>query len=77
MDNNSKEDKQSLPYDKEDVFNINNTASANDCTGLIPTPPKDGKEADSYVEIYKIPKPQRENAQDVEKRASSAQEGEF
>lgn len=40
-----------------DILNKNNTVvSATECTGLMPTPPCDMSEADSYTDIYVVPK---------------------
>ena len=36
---------------------INATASANDCTGLIPTPVKSDAEAESYNELFSVYQP--------------------
>lgn len=41
---------------------VNTVASAGDCTGLIPTPPLSEAEAESYQDIYDIPK--SEHSQD-------------
>lgn len=43
------------PYDNDQFYDITQTISANDCTGLEPTPPKDEAAADSYGDIYPIP----------------------
>lgn len=32
-------------------------ASATECTGLIPTPPADEAQAQSYAQLYPIPQP--------------------
>lgn len=40
------------PYDDYDPLDV---ASANDCTGLIPTPPTDEAEMEAYGELCKIP----------------------
>ena len=34
----------------------NGVVSANECTGMMPTPPEDYDEAEAYNEIYVIPK---------------------
>ncbi len=40
----------------EQIYNeMFSVASATECTGLIPTPPVDKAEADSYTDIYDIP----------------------
>lgn len=43
--------------DPEDVV------SGTECTGLIPTPPITEAEAESYAQLYTVPKPQRERPQ--------------
>ena len=41
----------------DDVLNkIDSVASATECTGLMPTPPETEEEAESYNEIYVVPK---------------------
>ena len=35
---------------------VSNSASATECTGLMPTPPENEEEAESYNEIYVVPK---------------------
>ena len=41
----------------DDILNkIDSVASATECTGLMPTPPENEAEEDSYNEIYVIPK---------------------
>ena len=41
----------------DDVMNkIDSVASATECTGLMPTPPENEEEAESYNDIYVIPK---------------------
>ncbi len=42
----------------EQLYNeMFSVASATECTGLIPTPPVDKSEADSYTDIYHVPVP--------------------
>lgn len=38
------------------LYKINSVASATECTGLIQIPPNDEEEADSYTDIYVVPK---------------------
>ena len=58
--------KKSSDY-AEDVLNkIDSVASATECTGLMPTPPENEEEADSYNDIYVIPK--TENSKEKELR---------
>lgn len=40
------------------IQNLETVASATECTGLIPTPPITPGEAESYVDLYTIPKPE-------------------
>lgn len=64
MDKNKTENKQLLQPEKaldEDLFfDIDQVASATECTGLIPTPPLSEEEAESYTDIYTIPKPEKD-----------------
>lgn len=39
---------------------LDTVASATECTGLIPTPPLSESEAESYTDIYTIPKPEND-----------------
>ena len=41
-------------YDLENE--INSVVSQTECTGLIQVPPQDEEEAESYTEIYTVPK---------------------
>ena len=47
------------PMSEEELFfeEANLTASATECTGLMPTPPISPEEAESYTDIYSIPQP--------------------
>ena len=49
---------QSRPIDEIEDFDT--VASASECTGLIPTPPVNESQAESYTDIYTIPKPSKE-----------------
>lgn len=49
---------QSRPIDEIEDFDT--VASASECTGLIPTPPVNEAQAESYTDIYTIPKPSKE-----------------
>lgn len=44
------------PYD-DDYDDWETIASSNDCTGLVPTPPKTEGEAESYADLMNIPQP--------------------
>ena len=54
-----KDKKAPMPYDSsddEELFNnLFDVASATECTGLMPTPPLNEAEAESYSKIYDIP----------------------
>lgn len=52
-------DKQGLPPNDHDekfyLDDIMDVASATDCTGLMPTPPANEAEAESYTDLYPVP----------------------
>lgn len=54
-----KQEKPIRPYnDQDDRYLFDNeesVASATDCTGMIPTPPVEEAEVNSYSEIFDIP----------------------
>lgn len=60
MDIINKQLLQSRPID--DIDEYDNVASSMDCTGLIPTPPVNEAQAESYTDIYAIPKPSKEQS---------------
>ena len=45
-----------IDYEKDLLTDTTSVASANECTGLMPTPPNDIYEAESYTNIYCVPK---------------------
>lgn len=46
------------PYGDDSGYEDGETiASSNDCTGLVPTPPKTEGEAESYSDLMNIPQP--------------------
>ncbi len=52
-------EKQVLPLqDNDSFFDTDTVASSTECTGLIPAPPLSDEEAESYTDIYSIPKPE-------------------
>ena len=57
------------PHEKFDdiIFDVDTVASATECTGLIPTPPISEEAADSYTELYTIPKPVQEKNNGLQK----------
>lgn len=63
------DDPQALQPNDENLYDINIMASANDCTGLIPTPPASEPEADSYTNMYAIPKPTAASPREIEQQA--------
>lgn len=59
-------EKNSADY-SEDVLNkIDSVASATECTGLMYRPPETEEEAESYTDIYVVPK--AENSREKELR---------
>lgn len=46
---------------EDSLFDVDTVASSMECTGLIPTPPASDAEAESYTELYTIPKPENEH----------------
>ena len=69
--------KQGYPaYDVDKFYDVEAVVSYNDSTGLIPTPPKNESEAESYSDLLNIPQPkgevdngfQRVRPQDVKKK---------
>lgn len=56
-----KPNKQMAPppgRDEDDVLSsVDTVSSSTECTGLIQTPPVSESEADSYADLYTIPKP--------------------
>lgn len=50
-----------LYQDEHDPFaHLDFVASSSDCTGLVPTPPCNEEEAESYAQLHNIPKPQND-----------------
>lgn len=69
--------KQGYPsYDDDKFYDVEQVVSSNDCTGLIPTPPKNEYEAESFSDLMNVPQPkgevdngfQRVRPQDVDKK---------
>ncbi len=44
--------------DEDSFFNGECVVSSTDCTGLIQSPPASEDEAESYTDIYNVPKPE-------------------
>lgn len=68
-DKNKPENKQMAPKDDDDEYIYsctNSVVSGTECTGLIPTPPEADSEADSYSDLYTIPKPPVNNSKKTE-----------
>jgi phosphoserine aminotransferase len=64
-DKSKPENKQMAPKDDDDEYIYsctNSVVSGTECTGLIPTPPETDSEADSYSDLYTIPKPPVNNS---------------
>lgn len=60
----SKKKKRTIPLKdnhRDDVQNLSTVASTTECTGLIPVPPEDEQGAESYRDLYNIPKPDIED----------------
>ena len=53
-------DPQSLQSVEDVYFDLDDIASATECTGLIPTPPVSEAEAEAYTELSPIPKPEND-----------------
>lgn len=51
--------KQLAPKDAADCLDSceNSVVSGTECTGLIPTPPENEQEAESYTDLYAVPEP--------------------
>lgn len=58
---NEREDE--IDYEKDLLLDTNSVASANECTGLMPTIPSDMYEAESYTDIYSVAKQESEKRQ--------------
>lgn len=55
-----------IPEDASFDYDICNSCSYGDCTGLIPTSPHSQEEWDSYNEVYKFePTPVKSNKKDI------------
>lgn len=50
------EQMHSKDYAEDVLGKIDSVASATECTGLMPAPPENEEEAESYNEIYVVPK---------------------
>lgn len=55
------QEKKGFDYGEHvEIFpDISNTVSANECTGLMPTPPQDTNELESYKELFSMEIPKR------------------
>lgn len=47
-------------YDDDKFYDVEQVVSSNDCTGLVPTPPKSESEAESFSDLMNIPQPKGE-----------------
>ena len=52
-------------YEDDLLSEHNGVASATECTGLMPTPANDYSEAESYSEIYVVPKTVNEKEKEL------------
>ncbi|WBY64872.1 MAG: hypothetical protein ACFWUD_09385 [Thermocaproicibacter melissae] len=58
MENKQMAPKENKNFDLDLIDSCtDNVVSGTECTGLIPTPPEDEPESESYTELYTIPKP--------------------
>lgn len=48
--------KDNINFEDDSLIDISGVASATECTGLIQIPPQNEEEAESYNEIYTVPK---------------------
>ncbi|MCI1956237.1 MAG: hypothetical protein LKJ21_07700 [Oscillospiraceae bacterium] len=76
---NDKKNKQMAPADDDEeyVYSCTDTVvSGTECTGLIQTPPESESEAESYTDLYTIPKPsQNRNPGTRKKKKGTGREG--
>ena len=49
-------EKDNINFEEDSLIDISGVASATECTGLIQIPPQNEEEAESYNEIYTMPK---------------------
>lgn len=52
------QDKDLLGYTDDYLNDVDNVVSTQECTGLIMAPPVSEAEAESFTDIYTIPKPE-------------------
>lgn len=67
---NDKKNKQLAPTDDDEdyAYSCSDTVvSGTECTGLIQTPPTSESEAESYTDLYTIPKPVKGKEHDLQK----------
>lgn len=60
MDEKDKQNKQLAPSEDEENdydYTTDMVVSSTECTGLIQTPPANEAEAESYTDLYTVPKP--------------------
>ena len=64
------------PEEDEDDMLFNSISSANECTGMIPTPPLTEEQEEAYSDIYSVPQKcassasNAENAQQQKQRST-------
>lgn len=56
-----KKNEKRTPYREHETAypDLSNTASATECTGLMPTPPQNDAELEAYQELYSMEYPRR------------------
>lgn len=66
-DKSQKQDKDLLGYTDDYLNHVDNVASAQECTGLIMAPPASEAEAESFTDLYTIPKPENKKPNGLQK----------
>ena len=56
--NDVRQDNDLRGYSDDYLNDVDNVVSSQECTGLIMAPPTSEAEAESYTELYGIPKPE-------------------
>lgn len=55
-----KKDKRGFPAYEDDWWEFDDVVSSTECTGLIPSPPTDAADAESYTDLYDVPQPEED-----------------
>ncbi|WOC32955.1 MULTISPECIES: hypothetical protein [Caproicibacterium] len=61
------QDKDLLGYTDDYLNEADNVVSAQECTGLIMYPPLSESEAESFTDLYSIPKPENKKPNGLQK----------